>query len=154
MAQGLDQRLLLLRWMNELGFLRSSPVLAAGRPGNRRRGNPRRRLGRSIAGDVERALRWAKLQTKDTGTKRGLTRTHLGVFRARIDLGESAQRVMADESSSTVLGEAARASGIERGHGKKLGGSATLLRSSAHSLSMIFVQQEMTTTATARSTPR
>ena len=58
---------------------------AAVRPGQ---GHPRRRLGRSIAGDVERALRRAKLQTKGTGTKRGLTRTHLGVFGARIDLGE------------------------------------------------------------------
>jgi len=117
-------------------------------------GIPRRRHGRGTAGDVERALQWAKLQTKGTGTKRGLKRTHLGVFRARIDLGESAQRAMADESSPTVLGEAARASGIERGHGKKLGGSVTLLPSSAHSLSTIFAQHEVTTTATARSAPR
>ena len=103
---------------------------------------------------MERALRWARIQTKGTGTKRGLTRTHLGVFRARIDLGEGAQRAMADGSSPAVLGEAARASGIERGHRKKLGGSATLLRSSEHSFSTIFAQEEMTTTATARSAPR
>jgi len=55
-------------------------------------GTPRRRHGRGTAGDVERALRWAKLQTKGTGTKRGHKRTHLGVFKARIDLGEDVPR--------------------------------------------------------------
>ena len=51
-------------------------------------GTPRWCHGWGTAGDVERALRWAKLQTKGTGTKRGLKRTHVGVFKARIDLGE------------------------------------------------------------------
>ena len=130
-----------------------------GRDGLRRgwpseQSHPRRHLHRGIAEDGECALGWARIQTKGTGTKRGLTRTHLWVFRARIDLGEDAQHAMADESSPTVLGKAARASRIERGHRKKLGGSATLLRSSTHSLPTIFAQQEMTTTATARSTPR